>query len=176
MRSLGNHSGSSKKNRNASRNSVDGGGGAVERGASVIMSVYSRKLPAKAMLLSHERMVSKLGLIKKLRDLKENIKLANKEYQKEWERLKDAIFRGQKAPLRKRSKKSVHNRRVTDDWKRCLDLQRKYIQIYESEYSKPKWLPENVPVFTEVDRMFDWYYSSFIDTDKRTPVKKNVDD
>jgi hypothetical protein len=65
IRSFGNHSGSSKKNLNASLNSVEDGSG-VESGASFIVRVYSRKIAAKAMLLGRQTNDLEAGLIKAL--------------------------------------------------------------------------------------------------------------
>jgi hypothetical protein len=111
----------------------------------------------------------------KLAELEDAMLKARQKYREEWEKLKDSIFKDQKNPLYKYSDKSSHNRRITEEWKQCLDLQRKYVQIYKNEFKRPSWVPNQVEPFTEIDRMFDWYYGEYIQTGKQVPVMKNVE-
>lgn len=92
------------------------------------------------------------------------------KYLREWEKLKRELFRDQKVPLRKTSKKSQHQKRIITEWKNCQKILTDYTEIYKKNYSRPLWIQPNVPYFAELDKMFDWYYSTHIKGKDRIEV------
>lgn len=91
---------------------------------------------------------------------------AKRKYIDIWDKLKETIFKGQKQPLREQSGKTLHQKRVIEEWKSCHILLTNYMHIYKNEYQRPKWVNADLPYFAEMDRMFCWYYEGIKGNDR----------
>lgn len=102
--------------------------------------------------------------------LNDEMRKAKKRFNEDWRKLKEALFADQKKPHSMPSNKSQHQKRFVSEWKETQGILERYKEIYAAEYSRPSWVNPDLPVYAEIDKMFDWHYSSVLKGDKKIGI------
>jgi len=116
-----------------------------------------------------QKLFTNLSNDRDVEKLEEELRKHKKRFLDEWEKIKQRIFANQKTPLYQHSKGSKHQKRMIDEWKSCQKLLTDYAQVYKAEYKRPEWVGD-IEYFSEIDKMFDWYYGEYIKGDKKVEL------
>ncbi|QXE92806.1 phospholipase D family protein [Geomonas subterranea] len=116
-----------------------------------------------------QKIFIEMGNSRDIENIEYQLRQHKKKFLDEWNKLKGRIFANQKTPLHKISKGSKHQKRCIEEWKYCQKILTEYADIYMAEYKRPAWVGQ-IDCFSEIDKMFDWYYGDYIKGDKKVEI------
>lgn len=116
-----------------------------------------------------QKLFTELSNDREIQDLENHLRKLKKAFLDEWEKIKSRIFANQKTPHYLIQKRSLHQKRVVDEWKACQKLLTDYAEVYREGYRRPQWVGQ-IEYFSEIDKMFDWYYAEHIKGDKKVEL------